>query len=219
MANISDHSEKLNLFEKTLEIEERQNQRAHEQNTLEETEKERERVQNLMSGNSTMASVLEQEDVTRNELVHEMNINANNDNLKPVVKVLTNISGGMGKNRRNHENTNEVVKVNHKELTCLREEMKEVKAMVASIAQHVERSTFKKVMSGPDMSEFFPVERGSQLVDFMDRQHPEWPARRDEFAFYLFNCITDYKKAFTKGLLKTLFTREYMSTVKWPRAG
>lgn len=92
MDNISDHYEKLDLFEKTLAIEERQNRRAHEYNLLEEAENNRERVKNLMSGNSTMGSVLEQEDVQRRALVHEMNVNAS-ENLKPVVKVLTNIQG------------------------------------------------------------------------------------------------------------------------------
>ena len=90
MDNISDHWEKLELFEKTLEIEERQNRRAHEQNQLEEAERQKERVKNLLSA---MESVLDQEDKQRNSLVHDMNVNANSDNLKPVVKVLTNMQG------------------------------------------------------------------------------------------------------------------------------
>lgn len=124
----------------------------------------------------------------------------------------------MGKNRRNHENTNEVVKENHKEIVSLREEMKGLKEMVATVAHHVKKSTFQKLMNGPYLSEFFPVTSADQLVQFMDRNHPEWPARRDEFAFYLFNCITDSKKSFTKGLLKSLFSRQYMSKVKWPKS-
>ena len=124
----------------------------------------------------------------------------------------------MGKNRRNHENTNQIVKENHKELMCFKEEMKELKSMVSTVVHQVQKSTFKNVMNGPDLSEFFPVTKESQLLEFMDRQHPEWPARRDEFAFYLFNCVTDSKKTFTKGLLNRLFTREYMRTVKWPNS-
>lgn len=92
MDNISDHTEKLRHFEESLAIDDRQNERAHQQNTLEETEKERDRVKNLMIGNSTMASVLEQEDVLRSSLVHDMNVKADSS-IKPVVKVLTNLQG------------------------------------------------------------------------------------------------------------------------------
>ena len=123
----------------------------------------------------------------------------------------------MGKNRRNHENTNEVVKENHKELTLHKKELKEIRSDVATILELVQKSTYQKLMEGPDISEFFPVEKHHQLVDFMDRSHPEWPARRDAFYMYLFNCVHDSKKAFTKGLLKMLFSRQYMLTVKWPK--
>lgn len=127
----------------------------------------------------------------------------------------------MGKNRRNHENTNQIVKECYKELAVLKEEQKETKSILLTLSHQIKKDTFGRLMKGPDLSEFFPVMRAKQLEDFMDRQHPEWSARRDEFAFYLFNCVTESKKAFTKSLLKTVFSREYMWTVKWPnsRAG
>lgn len=91
-----------------------------------------------------------------------------------------------------------------------------MKSMIADIAVQVRKDTFDTLMQGPDMSEFFPVQNDQQLLDFMDRTNSEWPARRTEFAHYLFNCVSNSKKAFSKGLLKSLFSREYMRSVKWP---
>lgn len=91
--NITDHSEKLDLLEKTLAIEERQNKRAHEQNAILDAKQEQERIKNMMDGNSsTMESVLEQEEKQRKQLVHDMNVNLT-ETTKPIVKVLTNLQG------------------------------------------------------------------------------------------------------------------------------
>lgn len=118
--------------------------------------------------------------------------------------------------RRNHENTNEVVRENHSELKAIRTEVVEIRSELAEVVHQVKKATYQSVMQGPDISEFFPVKKEQQLVDFMDRQHPEWEGRKREFYNFLFNCVTDDKKSFTKGLLKTLFSRDYMLTVKWP---
>ena len=78
---------------------------------------------------------------------------------------------------------------------------------------------FDLIFVGVDLSDFFPVERPQQLVDFMDKSHADWNSRRKEFYNFLFNCVTDTKKNFTKAILKTLFTRQYMMKVKWPTFG
>lgn len=120
---------------------------------------------------------------------------------------------------RNLENTNGIVKENHSDLQRVKSALAELTSTVDVIAYHVQKNNFREAMGGPDISEFFPVENAKQLDDFMDRTHPEWTGRRDEFYNYLYTCITDSKSSFTKGLFKALFTRSYMNTVKWPSFG
>lgn len=121
--------------------------------------------------------------------------------------------------RRNHENTNDVVKHNHADLQIVKEHIKEIRTKLDELGHQIGRATFQIVMNEVDMSDFFPVAHAAQLENFIDKEHIEWPARRREFYNYLFNCVTDNKRAFTKGLLKSLFSREYMMTVKWPSFG
>lgn len=125
----------------------------------------------------------------------------------------------MGKMRKNMENTNGVVRVNHSELQVIKEAIANLQSKLDNVAFHVHKSTFQKAMAGPDISEFFPVKNAEMLDLFMDRQHPKWPERRDEFYHYLYTCVTETKSSFCTGLFKALFTREYMRTVKWPAFG
>lgn len=121
--------------------------------------------------------------------------------------------------RRNHENTNEIVKYNHADLQIVKSDVKAIIAKLEDISYQVSKATFQSVMNEVDLSEFFPVHREEQLEDFMDRSHSDWPARKREFFNYLFNCVTDTSKEFSKGLLKALFARDFMMTAKWPSFG
>lgn len=121
--------------------------------------------------------------------------------------------------RRNHENTNEIVKYNHSDLQMVKENIKALHDKIDDISYHVKRATFQELMNDVDISEFFPIESSKQLEDFMNREHADWPARKREFYNYLYNGLIDDKKAFTKGLLKLLFSREFMFTIKWPTFG
>lgn len=136
-----------------------------------------------------------------------------------MVMSLLLLLGGIGKMRRNHENTNEVVQYNHSDLQIIKQDNAIIKEQVYDLAIQMKKATFHTLMDTVDLSEFFPVEREAQLEDFMDRTHVDWPARRREFYNYMFNCITPGKKGFAKGLMKTLFSREFMWTTKWPTFG
>lgn len=128
--------------------------------------------------------------------------------------------GGLGKMRRNNENTYSFIQATHQEVMDLKATVANIISKLDNIALQVQKATFKTLMDdSPDISEFFPVERAEQIENFMDRSHPDWPSRRSQFYSYLFNIVTDSKKNFTKGLLKALFRREYMRTVKWPSSG
>ena len=125
----------------------------------------------------------------------------------------------MGKLRKNMENTNGIVQASHGEILALKAHLIKIDARIDAISAQVHKATFTTVMSGCDISEFFPVERLEQLECFMDRSHPEWPSRRTEFYNFLFTIVSNTKRGFAKGLIKALFDRKFIVTVKWPSFG
>lgn len=125
----------------------------------------------------------------------------------------------MTKNRRNNENTNEIVQYNHMDLRDLKKEVKDIQGKLDNVVFLVQKSTLQTVMDESDISVFFPVTHADQIDQFMDRDHQEWNSRRKAFYNYLFTTITESKRAFSKGLLKSLFTRDFMLDVKWPTFG
>lgn len=80
------------MLERAQAIEDKQNQRALQQNCQLEAEEQKQKQMHLMTGNCSMQSVLDKEDEQRKTLVKEMNNNAK-DSLRPVVKVLNNMNG------------------------------------------------------------------------------------------------------------------------------
>ena len=121
--------------------------------------------------------------------------------------------------RKNHENTNEIVTSNHYKLKDLQETAREQQPKINYIYEHLRKQSFQKDMNAPDIGDFFPVENPSQLELFMDRSNPLWDARREEFHNLLYTCLTNQKNIFSKGLIQTLFTRQYIRTVQWPSPG
>lgn len=121
--------------------------------------------------------------------------------------------------RKNHENTNGFVQATHKEVVELKEFVRVMASRLDDITSMVEKATFQSVMQGADISEFFPVERNDQLDDFMDRTHPDWPSRRCEFYNFLYTVVSDCKRSFSQALIKAIFSRPYISKVKWPASG
>ena len=125
----------------------------------------------------------------------------------------------MGKLRRNLENTHGFAQASYGEILELRNNLKELSDKLDILSSQVKKATFATVMSGADISEFFPVERQEQLELFMDRDHPEWTSRKTEFYNFLFTIVPTSKRGFAKGLLQALFTRKYIWSVKWPSCG
>ena len=121
--------------------------------------------------------------------------------------------------RRNDENTNTIIQTSYRDIQDLKSGQARLESKIDIIKHHVLRSTFQKAMGGPDLSEFFPVQRQEQLIRFMDRGHPQWEARKNGFYSLLFTMVTNNQGCFCKGLFKTLFSRSYMVDSKWPSFG
>ena len=121
--------------------------------------------------------------------------------------------------RRNLENTNGLAQASYKEILEIKKHLSAIEHRLEAISTQVHRSTFQTLMTGCDLSEFFPVETNKQLELFMDRQHPDWESRKIEFYHYLYTISSQVRKGFARGLLKAIFSRKYIVNVKWPRSG
>ena len=129
---------------------------------------------------------------------------------------LTFSIGGMGKMRRNLENVHGFSQATYKEVLDIKAT---VYPQLKAIEAQVQKATFNTVMQGTDISEYFPVERNEQLQLFMDRDHVEWESRKMAFYNFLYTITSSTKKGFARGMIKALFTREYISKAKWPSFG
>lgn len=95
MVCIEENTERLDLLQKTLEVEERQRKRLEDikikmENDFEETQR-----RSLYEGYTTCttaASIMDQEDADRRQLMEEMVRHSTPSNA-PTVKVLTNVQG------------------------------------------------------------------------------------------------------------------------------
>ena len=117
------------------------------------------------------------------------------------------------------ENTNAFAQANHREILEIRTILSNMQAKLELLSVQVQKATFKSIMQGCDISEFFPVEKKEQIELFMDREHPEWNDRKTEFHNFLYTIASNTKKGFARGLIKALFSRKYISESKWPTFG
>lgn len=95
MKSIEENTERMDLLEKTLEVEEKQKKRLLDLTLQKEKELEKAHQNKLFEGNySTNASVLDEEENQRKQLIDAMvSNNSNTSSNGPVVRVLTNIQG------------------------------------------------------------------------------------------------------------------------------
>lgn len=122
--------------------------------------------------------------------------------------------------RRNHENTNALAQATYREVVELKAQLNNIQSRLEAMTIQVEKATFNTVMGGgADISEFFPAESNIQINSFMDRAHPEWDGRKMEFYHFLYTIVSKNKRGFARGMIKALFARSYISTVKWPSSG
>lgn len=125
----------------------------------------------------------------------------------------------MVKMKKNLENTNAICQATYKEVLEVKNHLSMVESKMEIVSSQVAKATFQACMQGADISEFFPVENNVQLESFMDRDHPEWPSRKMEFYNFLYTVTSNTRKGFSRGLIKALFSRDYISNVKWPSFG
>lgn len=121
--------------------------------------------------------------------------------------------------RRNMENTHGFAQATHQEVMEVKATIARIETSLQLVCEQVQKATFNSVMSGCDISEFFPVESNEQLDKFMDRDNSEWSSRKLEFYNLLYTLSTNNKRGFARGMIKALFSRQYINKMKWPSTG
>lgn len=95
MQSIEENSERLDLLQKTLEVEQSQKKRLLNESVRKTKEQEEENRLKLFAGStSTPPSTLNHEEAHSKELVDAM-VQNSSPSLAPVVKVLTNVQGNL----------------------------------------------------------------------------------------------------------------------------
>ena len=125
----------------------------------------------------------------------------------------------MGKLRKNLENTNAFAQATHRDVVEIKAVLSKIDSHLEALSIQVHQATFQKAMAGCDISDFFPVEKQEQLEAFMDKDHPQWEERKTEFFNFLYTIASRNKKGFATGLIKAIFSRQYISKAKWPSYG
>lgn len=103
------------------------------------------------------------------------------------------------------------------------ENQNKMMAMILDIQQNVQRLAVhldmrKKIR----IDDYFPVKQDSDLQKFLDKTDGLYILRREEFENMLYNNLTKsmkLKRAFEATLLSTLFSREFISSHRWPGLG
>ena len=70
-----------------------------------------------------------------------------------------------------------------------------------------------------DIAKFFPVQQDSDLQRFLDKSDGRFHLRREEFENFLYCNVTKtvkLKRPFEANLLSTLFSRDFISSHRWP---
>ena len=117
------------------------------------------------------------------------------------------------------ENTNAFAQATHRIVLEIRAILSNLESKLELVSGQVRKATFNNLMQGCDISEFFTVENKEQLELFMDREHPEWNNRKTEFYNFLYTIASNTKRGFARGLIKAIFSRQYILKSKWPSFG
>ena len=70
-----------------------------------------------------------------------------------------------------------------------------------------------------DLDEFFPFKELSDVKKFLNKSDGQFHLRREEFENFLYCTVTNtlkLKRPFESTLLASLFSRDFMSSHKWP---
>ena len=87
--------------------------------------------------------------------------------------------------------------------------------------KELQRLAFDIDMNRPDITDFFPIKDNGSIREFLSNEDGNFKERRKQFEFLLYDVSSKQKthqKQFGEALKKLLFTRDYVSSHRWPNA-
>ena len=128
-------------------------------------------------------------------------------------------TGTLTKMRRNVHSTNDIARSSHEKIVSNEKNMKDVLDMLKEIKDDMRQYNFHMKMDTADVGKYFPLDCDKDLQEFMDRSNNGWQSRMKGFHHLLFTTITKNKRRFGAALLHALFTRNFISSHRWPFPG
>ena len=83
------------------------------------------------------------------------------------------------------------------------------------------RLAFNIDMDTVDIYIYFPAKDNTMIHNFLSDEDGNFHAKRKQFEYMLYTCITSQKsqkRPFGEALKNTIFSRQYVSTHRWPSA-
>lgn len=95
--------------------------------------------------------------------------------------------------------------------------------ILEGVQQSLQRIECQLVMrKSVDMTNYLPIKSLSDVKNFLNKSDGEFHLRREEFENFLFCTVTNtikLKRPFESSLLGAIFSRDFMSSHKWPGQG
>lgn len=96
-------------------------------------------------------------------------------------------------------------------------------SILENVQQSLQRMECQFVMRKKvDLKEFIPINSLSDVKRFLNKSDGEFHLRREEFENFLYCVVTNtlrLKRPFETSLLAAIFSRDFMSSHKWPGQG
>ena len=122
--------------------------------------------------------------------------------------------------KNNGKNGNEILRHVHYDQKTVLRRLEALEDNVDSIASNVEKLLmYHKGFSKKHICRIFPLTSRADLRDFMDKHHPDYQIRMEEFQNLMLLTISDSVQKFADALMDNFFSREFAAEVKWPNPG
>ena len=122
--------------------------------------------------------------------------------------------------KQNLKNTNEIVSIDHHTQQEMKQTMERIEKQMSVTNQNVLKLLMLQMNSKKlDLSDIFPLKNKTAMRDFMDKDHPDYHYRKQEFCNLLLLTVSNNIKKFSEALMDTFFDREFTALFKWPTPG
>ena len=122
--------------------------------------------------------------------------------------------------KQNAKNGNEILRHVHYDQRTFMRRLDNLEDSVDNIASNVNKLLlYHKGFSKQHIYNIFPLSSRENLSDFMNKLHPDYKIRLEEFQNLMLLTISDSVQKFADALMDNFFTKEFAADVKWPSPG